>query len=437
VLDPTAISGYGSSISVNHGGSIDLYVTTTASSVTINVYRVGWYGGAGARLMASLGTFPGKNQPQATPNTTYGMVVENWTKTTTLSVPSSWTTGVYVARLAASSGNMSFIFFVVRDDGGHEPYVFQTSVNTYQAYNTYGGTSLYNNLTDGKIWSAPHAMKVSFDRPFNPGDSNGAGHFLWYEYPTLRWLEKNGYNVTYTTDADTDSAVNPLTNHKALLVVGHDEYWTKGMRDNVEGAIANKVNVAFFAGNESYWQVRYENNAAGVARRVMVGYKDFAACACPPGPDPMFGVNNAIVTDLWRSTEVNRPEDSMMGVMFGGEVNNAAWTVQNASSWIYAGTGFTNGQTIPGMVGYEYDHYFGDSTTPPGVTILSATNVINTENNQHDVANAVLYTAPSGARVFAAGTIQWGYGLDNYGGTTFVNAGMQRVTANILANFAT
>ncbi|HXY85157.1 MAG TPA: N,N-dimethylformamidase beta subunit family domain-containing protein [Gaiellaceae bacterium] len=432
--DPTQISGYGSRISVNHGQSLDFYVTTTASTVTMDVFRMGWYGGAGARLMKSLGTFPGVNQPQANPDTTYGMVVENWTKTTTLNVPSTWTTGVYLVRLLASNGYGAFIFFVVRNDGGHEPILFQTSTNTYQAYNPYGGTSLYNNNTNKAIWTAPHAMKVSYDRPFETGD--GAGQFLWYEYPYVRWLEKNGYNVAYTTDVDTDTNASTLTNHKAFLVVGHDEYWSKGMRDNVEGAIASGVNVGFFAGNESYWQVRFEPNAAGVADRVMVGYKDYANCACPPGPDPMWNVNNAVLTTLWRDPQVNRPEEKMMGVMFGGETNNSPYIVSNASNWVFNGTGWTNGTSIPGIVGYEYDHYFGDANTPPGTTVLSNTPLTNTENNQPDTANSTIYTAPSGAMVFDAGTIQWSYGLDNFGGTTFVNAGIQRVTANILARFA-
>jgi hypothetical protein len=419
---------------VNHGQSLDFYVTTTASTVTMDVFRMGWYGGAGARLMKSLGTFPGVNQPQANPDTTYGMVVENWTKTTTLNVPSTWTTGVYLVRLLASNGYGAFIFFVVRNDGGHEPILFQTSTNTYQAYNPYGGTSLYNNNTNKAIWTAPHAMKVSYDRPFETGD--GAGQFLWYEYPYVRWLEKNGYNVAYTTDVDTDTNASTLTNHKAFLVVGHDEYWSKGMRDNVEGAIASGVNVGFFAGNESYWQVRFEPNAAGVADRVMVGYKDYANCACPPGPDPMWNVNNAVLTTLWRDPQVNRPEEKMMGVMFGGETNNSPYIVSNASNWVFNGTGWTNGTSIPGIVGYEYDHYFGDANTPPGTTVLSNTPLTNTENNQPDTANSTIYTAPSGAMVFDAGTIQWSYGLDNFGGTTFVNAGIQRVTANILARFA-
>jgi hypothetical protein len=440
VLDPTAISGYGSSISVNHGGSIDFYVTTTASSFTVDVFRTGWYGGAGGRLMRSLGSFPGVNQPQATPDPTLGTVTEHWSRSTTLQVPSAWVSGVYLAKLTSSAGNSSFIFFVVRDDGGHQPYLFKASVNTYQAYNAYGGTSLYGNYPNDPYYSGPHAMVVSFDRPFNPGDSNGAGHFLWWEYPMLRWMEKNGYDVAYTTDVDVDQNPAPLTNHKALLSVGHDEYWSLPERNNVASAIANHVNAAFFSGNVMYWQVRLQPNAAGVPARQLVGYKDYAYCpgfACPPGPDPMVGVHDAVVTNLWRAPPVNNPENAIMGEMFGGEVVDNDYIVQNASHWIYAGTGFTNGQHVPGIIGYEYDHVANNGASPAGLTILGQTNVINTENHQPDIANSSIYTAAGGARVFAAGTIQWSYGLDNYGGTTFVNAGIQRMTANLLATLGT
>ena len=125
----------------------------------------------------------------------------------------------------------------------------------------------------------------------------------------------------------------------------------------------------------------------------------------------------------------------MMGVMFGGEVNNAPLIVQNASHWVYTGTGWSNGTSVPGIVGYEYDHYFGGASAPVGVTVLSNTPVINTENNQPDTANSTIYRAASGAWVYAAGTIQWSWGLDNFGGTTFVNPGIQKVTSNILGAF--
>jgi len=438
VLQDDAISGYGSKISLNHGDSIDFFITTTAATVSIDVFRTGWYGGVGARKMTSLGTFPGRHQAIPLPNSVTGIIdcSATWTKTTTLNIPANWVTGVYLAKLTASSGNQSFIFFVVRDDGGHEDFAFQTSVTTYQAYNTWGGTGLYNNLTNKSVFNGAHAVKVSFDRPFNPGDSNGAGHYLWFEYPMVRWAESQGFDMTYITDVDTHTNVNPLTNHKGFLSVGHDEYWSKGMRDNVQAAINAGVNVAFFSANSAYWQIRFEPNAAGAANRVEVGYKDFAIYNIFPGPDPMYGVNNAIVTNYWRDTPVNLPENALLGVQFGVQVNaDYAYVVQNASHWIYAGTGFVNGTRVPGIVGYEVDRIFSNGFSPPGLVTLSNSPVTACCGGGTSNANSTIYTAASGARVFAAGTIQWSFGLDNYGGTTYVNAGIQRMTTNIFNNF--
>ena len=431
-----AISGYGSKISVNHGDSIDFYVTTTAASFTIDIFRTGWYQGIGARKLASLGSFPGVHQAIPAPDPVTGMIACNWTKTTTLTFPSNWVTGVYLAKLSASSGNKSFIFFVVRNDGGNEDVLFQTSVTTYQAYNEWGGVSLYDNATNKSVYKYAHATKVSFDRPFDPNDSDGAGHYLYYEYPFIRWAESQGYNMSYITDVDTHTNVNSLTNHKAFLSVGHDEYWSKGMRDNVQNAINAGVNVAFFSANAVYWQIRFESNAAGIPNRVEVGYKDFATSTAAPGPDPMWNVNNPIVTTRWRDNPVNMPENALIGVMYQDQVNqNYAYVVQNASNWVYAGTGFVNGSSVPGIVGYEYDKVWNNGSTPAGLTVLSNSHVVGCcEGSGSSVSNSSLYTAASGAQVFGAGTIQWSWGLDNYS-ANFVNAGIQRTTANILNNF--
>ncbi len=440
-LTPDLISGYASKISVNHGDSLDLFVTTTAPSFTIDIYRTGYYGGTGARKITSMGPFTGVHQPMPTPDPVTGMVAANWTKTTTLSVPTSWVSGVYLARLDASTGDKSFIFFVVRDDGGHEGILFQTSVTTYEAYNTWGGTSLYNNNTDKSIFSGVHASKVSFDRPFNPGDSNGAGHYFFFEYKFVYWMESQGYDVAYTTDVDTDTNASTLTNHKAFLSVGHDEYWSKGMRDTVQQAINAGVNVAFFGANEMYWQIRFEPDAAGSPDRVEVGYKDFATSTTPPGPDPMWNVNNAIVTGYWRSAPVNMPENAVSGVMFEDQVNQSyPFVVQNAANWVYAGTGFKDGSSVPGIVGYEYDKVFNNGASPAGLTILGNSPVVGVSDEDSaavggSFSNATLYTASSGARVFAAGTIEWSWGLANIQSNTSANAGIQRATANILNAF--
>jgi hypothetical protein len=442
-LNQQLLSGYASQTSINHGQSINFYVTTTVSSFQIQIYRMGWYQGDGARLVETMGTYTGVAQPACPISPQTGMVsCTNWSKTATLNVPSSWTTGVYIAKLEASSDD-SFIIFVVRDDGGHEPLVFQTSVDKYEAYNIYGGTNLYNNLTDGSVYASALAVKESFDRPFNPGDGNGAGQFFSYEYPFIRWAEEQGFDITYTTDVDTSTGVNPLTNHKAFISVGHDEYWSMSMRNNVQAAINAGVNVAFFSANTCYWQVRFEPNAQGVANRVMVGYKDFADFGPFPGPDPELGVSNSLVTTNFRDPVVNLPENGLLGVMYEDSDQNptSTYVVENASNWVYANSGFVNGSTAPGIVGYEYDKAdWSDFPSPAGLTILGNSPVVGIVNDDGggvgtSHSNSSIYTAPSGAMVFASGTIEWSWGLDNWPNRNFASAGIQQTTDNILYRF--
>lgn len=364
-MSQTALSGYAAPVSVNLGQTVSFYITTTSSSVNINVYRTGWYAGVGARLVQSLGSFTGQAQAIPAPDKVTGIIECDWQATTSLTIPTTWVSGVYLAKLTDSSGDQSYILFVVRNDSYHSDILVQDSVTTAEAYNTYGGTSLYNNLTDGSVFSGPHATKVSFDRPFNPGDGNGSGQYLWFEYPFVRWAEKNGFDMTYTTNIDIASGASVITNHKAFLSVGHDEYWSKADRDDVEGAIAAGVNVAFFSANVSYWQIRFENDSQGNAYRTEVGYKDYATLNTPPGPDPQWGVNNAVVTSDWRDPPINRPENSMIGIMYEDQLSTAAaaYVVQNASNWVYANTGFVNGTSIPGIVGYEYGRVFNNGFT--------------------------------------------------------------------------
>ena len=247
-------------------------------------------------------------------------------------------------------------------------------------------------------------------------------------------MEQQGYNVAYSTDIDTDAHPTELLRHKAFLSVGHDEYWTMGMHNAVQSAISAGVNVAFFSANTSYWQIRLEPNTTGAADRIEVGYKDFATYSSAPGPDPMWNVNNSLVTTTWRDPVVNMPENGLLGVMYEQQEDiDYAYVVTNASNWIYAGTGFVDGTKIPGIVGYEYDRVWNNGFSPANETVLSNSPVNG--GGITSFANSTLYTAPSGARIFASGTIQWSWGLAPVLGNTYTNAGIQKTTANILNNF--
>ncbi len=339
---------------------------------------------------------------------------------------------MYMVKLTASNSMQSYIPFVLRSSRASDFALIHT-VNTDEAYNTWGGTSLYEDFT--KTLKARRAYKVSFDRPFI--QDTGAGQFFWWEYPMVRWLEKNGYDVSYLSDVDVQNNPFALQNHRALLIVGHSEYWSKQMSDNLEASINNGVNLGVFAANTLYWQIRYEprlSDTQPIPERIIVCYKDKSV-------DPAYGLDNDIVTVQFRGDPLFRPEQSLLGEMYSSYFAGAgfAWVVADASSWVFAGTGLKNGDSLPGLVGYEYDKVYIDYPAPPGLDILSASPVVDIYKN-HDVSNTTLYTAMSGARVFDAGTIQWSWGLDgnsSLSNSHVISKAAQTITENILQNFLT
>jgi hypothetical protein len=183
------IEGYASLTSVNRGGEIKLFVNTSEPSYTIDVYRMGWYGGAGARLVVSHIQRPGVRQPIPDPDAETGLIECNWSDpyivtTTNPADPTDWLSGVYLAKLTTVGGKQSYIIFVVREDERPSDYLFQSSATTFQAYNNWGGKSLYQFNSVGRA-----ARKVSFNRPYAPSENpvaafgSGAGEFLTNNSP--------------------------------------------------------------------------------------------------------------------------------------------------------------------------------------------------------------------------------------------------------------
>jgi hypothetical protein len=325
-------------------------------------------------------------------------------------------------------------------------------VTTYEAYNNWGGKSLYGGVGPQARDLASRAYQVSFDRPYVSTTSGevarGPYDFFRYEYPMVRWMERVGYDVSYATDVDTDESAGLLRRHRVFLSVGHDEYWSASMRAHVESALASGVNLAFFDGNSMYWQIRFGRSALG-RDRVITCYKSGEL-------DPLSRATPALTTVQWRQPPVNRPENEIMGAMYGGNTAlddqgspiSYPFVVTNSRSWVYQGTGLANGSRLPERVGPEYDRVWNNGHTPRGLTVLSKSPVMR-ESFQNgkmydrpDVAEATVYTAASGATVFDASTIDWTQGLDGYVWTvTGAHAdqrtpdpAVQTITANVLAH---
>src|SRR5881296_4286654 len=244
------IKGYASATSVKQNESITLYVTVNpAQTYTIDFYRLGWYAGAGGRLRLHVDSLGGVQQPPCDSDPTTGLIACNWAPSYTVTIPSDWTSGVYAALLTNAQGYQNYVMFVVRDDRP-APFLYQQSVMTYQAYNNYPndgqtGKSLYayNSYGANTIAGDRRAVNVSFDRPYT---SHGAGDFPNWELQLVWWLERTGYDVTYSTEIDTHANGGSLLNRKGVIVGGHAEYWSKEMFDAFEAARGAGVNSAFF-----------------------------------------------------------------------------------------------------------------------------------------------------------------------------------------------
>jgi hypothetical protein len=431
------IKGYASATSVQQGESIGLHITVNpAQSYNIDVYRIGWYQGLGGRLMQRIGPLNGVQQPDCPTDSTTGLIACNWATGYILSVPSTWTSGIYLALLTNAQNYQSYIIFAVRDDTRIAPLLYQQSVTTYQAYNNYPdnattGKSLYefNSYGGNTIGGTSRAIKVSFDRPYSIW--YGAGNFLDWDIYFVRWMERSGYDVSYSTDIDTHANGGRLLNYKGFLSVGHDEYWSKDMRVAAEAARDAGVNLAFFGANAVYWQVRFEPSATGADNRVMICYKDALI-------DPVQGPTTTV---LWRQEPVNRPEQTLIGIQFTSQTLNNGYTtyvVTNSSNWVYENSGFKDGDTVPGIAGYETDHQWSTFPLPDAVDgsyILLSQSPYANFNNMPDWANSSIYQAAGGAWVFGAGTIGWSWGLDNYGDHSIADTRIQKTTANILNRF--
>jgi len=299
-------------------------ILTPSTNYRLDIYRMGWYGGLGARRVATVqpsAALP-QSQPGCLTQAATGLVdCGNWAESASWAVPADAVSGIYFARLVREDGpaGASHVVFIVRDDASDADLLFQTSDTTWQAYNSYGGNSLYVGNPDGR------AYKVSYNRPFNTRAGSPEDWLFNAEYPMVRWLERNGYNVAYFTGVDSDRRGAQIRNHRVFLSVGHDEYWSAAQRTAVEAARDAGVHLAFFSGNEVFWKTRWESSidASGTAHRTLVCYKETHNDA---KIDPLPGV----WTGTWRDPRFSppadggRPENALTGTLF--MVNDGATT---------------------------------------------------------------------------------------------------------------
>jgi PKD repeat protein len=475
--------------SYNLGESVPIKIGTDepsfpATNVNIDIYRIGYYGGKGARLIPGAGATNVKvgNSFQCNPaNTTTGEVsCSNWSVSYTVAGNKLPVSGIYEAVITdvADGGIENYVVFPVRNDARTSDVLYVMPSADYEAYNTWGCKSLYYDACGGAntIAGDGRAVAVSFDRPEHEGDQQ-YNHFFGPDDITVAWLEQQGYDVSYTSDVNLDSNGGTLLNHKVDLVSGHSEYWSHNEFTNFKAARDAGVSVLSLSANTAYWQTRYENN-----HRTLVCYKTIQGSSNGnPGGTPndpaSVGPSGESLSQFATTTRrdpgapagdpnappggrigPNEPENSLFGVLYVGDndserfklaipTGNANGEFASNKAWRNAGISTTTTTTLPeGIVGWEWDQvptqpgYLAQQ--PAGVKKLTLTNVANPEDSwlqdagrarantpppgEPSTVSAVEYRAPSGALVFASGTMEWAYDFD-------VERPIDQVTYNILS----
>ena len=374
------------------GTRVGVKVSTSAGSYRVTAYRIGAYkGGWGSQVWQSE-PLRGRLQPEAVfaPAETR-TVVAPWSEDLTIDT-TGWMPGYHVIKLRTGTGFETQVPYVVSSPSAAGTVALVAPITTWQAYNQWGGYSLYHGPDgDRRSWA------VSFDRPYQ--GAVGANDYRLAALPIVLRAEQLGIPLSYFTNVDLDQRPELLAGARGYASLGHDEYWTTGMRRAVTRARDAGTNLAFFGANTMYWRIRLEDRDTGPARLV-VGYRDDAHV------DPLREERPADATSRFRDAPVPRPEHELIGMQYECFPVDADYVVVSPRWWGFAGTGVGYGDRLEGLVGPEADRVYPDRLLPHPLQVLAHTpydcrGVATT-------AQSVYYTTPSGAGVFTAGTLRWG-----------------------------
>ena len=459
----TNIEGFTTDISYNLGTTVSFKINTDSTDYRVEIYRLGYYGGDGARLMGTINHEGAAIvQPDPLRDASTGLVdAGNWSVTDTWQIPADAVSGIYIAKLVREDGTFgeNQIPFIVRNDASTSDIVFQTSDSTWQAYNGWGGANLYGGNGPGGDSAPGRAYAVSYNRPITTRDYGGTysgpqDYIFGAEYSTLRFLEANGYDVTYISGVDTARYGENLLNHKVFLSVGHDEYWSAQQRANVEAARDAGVSLAFLSGNAMYWKTRWEASIDGSETdyRTMVTYKETRAGGKIDPSDEWTGTWRDLSYDPALGGQT--PENALQGTQFTVDsyrldTIEIPYEMTQLRFWRNTSVAETQaGQTatlVQNLLGYEWDSAPDNSFTPDGLIRLSQTSIaVDTLLYDYGTTvgpgiathNLTMYRTESGAIVFGAGTVYWSWGLDSNHDleSTPTDANVQQAMVNLFAD---
>ncbi len=421
------IEGYADATSVAPGQSVRLFVSTGAARFRVRVFRMGWYGGAEAARVSVSGWLPGRQQAAVvfdpTPTRT---ATARWRASTVLST-AGWSPGDYLIRLEAADGHQRYVPLTVRARSAAGRVVLINAVTTWQAYNKWGCCDLYTGA-DGSF--ARRARAVSFDRPYSLED--GTGKFLLHELPVVVEAERLRLSLDYITDLDLQLDPHILDGARAVISLGHDEYWSPAMRSVLTAAVGRGTNLASLGANGIYRRVRFASTPLG-PDRLEINYK-------VASEDPLTGRDNSAVTSDWPAAPNPRPESSLLGDQYGcfPGTTQATGVVVDPGNWLFKGVAVHAGERLPALIGPETDAVQLGFPTPRPIEVLLHSPT-KCPGGRPAAADASYYVAKSGAGVFDAGTMAWSCAVGRscyYPISGPTHQVVQTVTDNLLTAFA-
>ncbi len=432
------IEGFADTTSARPGQTVTLYVAADADTWHAEAYRMGWYGGNLGRLIWSSDEIERAWQFADDPSPTRDglgndtkMKVASWAPSLTFTISDDWPPGSYLIKLVASTGNAHYVPLTVRRDGAAGSLVVVSAVTTWQAYNPWGGCSLY------ECFSGPgRSTVVSFDRPYAASYNWGSADFLTHELPLIALIEELGIDTAYVTNIDlhtsglgeNDELDAVFAGRTALLSTGHDEYYSAAMRDTLERAREAGVNLAFWGSNAVYRHVRLEPNGDDKPYRQMPNYR-------VADDDPITETDPEQSTVQWRNPPLARPESALIGVQYFAAGVTAALRVVNSTNWVFDDVDVRNGSSFKKLVSIEADGLGPADVEPENLEVL-ASGPVRYLGNEYDHA-MTYYAHDSGAGVFATGTIAWINALDaEYWGDEDTTEFVRGVTSRVLKVFA-
>ena len=418
------IEGYCSANSVRAGEKLRVMVSTNpVSDFKLEIFRTGYYNGDGARLVKTFDSLEGVTQPEPPVGDNYVRECK-WKPSIEFEIPSDWLSGVYLGKLTAEKENIqSYVIFIVRDDRPCD-FLFQCSELTWSAYNRWPAD--YSIYTDHKGYSETGVPSgtVSFDRPYglftHPVNklkkSGGSGEYLPWEFPLSFWMEQHGYDVSYISNIDTHADPAGLLRTKGFISVGHDEYWSLDMYDNVMKARDEGVNLAFFGGNSVLCVVPMLPSSNGTPNRLIrregwffpvpenipeaAKQKLLKKMTNQEGFEPKMGPDGALLM----GGRLDKDQETGRGIGCGD------WTCAMPNHWLFDGTGMKKGDSVKGILGWEW--HGAPAMDLPGMNIVAEGDA-TTNGKTVGHYSSTLYDGPRNNVVFNAATIWWANGLSS------------------------